>query len=363
MTSLRTRPPRTSSQRKAKDKKPEMEGLRANEAALMGEVLLKINEVHHRYRQEALEANRESLKELSSKFEALQLSQLEQLEAHHTTIRMPIPKYSGKPGEFEDWKESVQNCIKCNDWTDEKRILEMLPAALTGQAQRMYATLSHSQKSSLDTLFSSLRESLDQACKAYNRELFIKAKRLPGESMKNFVNRCSLYIVRADDIKNINESQWAIPFLVEKIYTNLNSWDRKILKSGAGKSEDIHELSERADKLLGMGEEVVGSTHTETYNRGWHNQPPYVENHHMEETWENDHGRNHSAPRPPRSSHKTQEKAEATKNTHKPRPGGGASRPPEPPEQDDEQKGNECSLGEVEQSNHLNCEFKGTLVN
>ena len=196
MTSLRTRPLRTTQQRTLKaNKLAEMEGEKTKTAeetglgAQLGEILLKMNEAHHRYRQEDLAASRESLKEISNKFEALQLTQLKRLEAHHTTMRTAIPKYSGKPGDFDDWKEGVLNCIKCNDWTDEKRILEMIPAALTGQAQRVYASLNQTQKASLDILFSSLKESLDPACKSHNRDLFIKAKRLPGESMRNFVSR------------------------------------------------------------------------------------------------------------------------------------------------------------------------------
>merc|ERR1711954_621225 len=98
----------------------------------------------------------------------------------------------------------------------------------------------------------------------------------PGESMKAFISRCSTYITRADEIDNISEIPWAVPFLVGKIYGNLNPWDRKILKSGAGKSEDINELSEKADELLAISEEVVGSLHQVCQQGIYQNQPRHA---------------------------------------------------------------------------------------
>ena len=257
------------------------------------QILLKMNADNQKFRQadkkvqsESLkvltDAHTESLRVLSDKLEALQLNQLKSLEAQRTSIKTPLPKYSGKAGEFDDWKSGVLNCIKMNDWTDEKRILEMLPGSLTGQAIRAFNSLPNNQKTSLETVFAALKESLDPACKTLNREMFIKAKRNPGESMRAFVSRCNQYVMRADEIDNVEDSPWAKPFIVEKIYANLNPWDRKILRGGVGKSVQL--LCEKADELLALNEDVVGSIHCEIAEGPWHSQLPPVLN---EPQWQN----------------------------------------------------------------------------
>ena len=71
-------------------------------------------------------ANEASLKLLTEKLEALQLAQIKNIESQKATVKTPLPKYSGKAGEFDDWKQGVLMCIKMNDWTDEKRIIDML---------------------------------------------------------------------------------------------------------------------------------------------------------------------------------------------------------------------------------------------
>ena len=192
--------------------------------------------------------------------------------------------------------------------------------------------------------------------------------------MRNFVSRCSLYIVRADDINNINESPWAIPFLVEKIYANLNSWDRKILKSGAGKSEDIQELSEKADELLGMSEDVVGSLNPtldpppttnhpapradyQTGGRGWHSQPPYPQNYRRRASWQNNNWGNHGGYRQQSQgfmNHDRRRQGEATHPTHKPRPGGGAALPSQMAGRVSKQKSNNGAPVVAREANPLN---------
>ena len=107
-----------------------------------------------------------------------------------------------------------------------------------------------SQKTSLDILFTALKESLDPVCRYLNREQFIRAKRNTGESMRSFISRCSMYIMRADEINDVAESPWANSLILEKIYANLSPWDRKILKKAAGMSEDVQLLCEKADKYI-----------------------------------------------------------------------------------------------------------------
>ena len=303
---------RTKYQRVAKKSKSNMEGEKSKTdeqeglGSLVSEMMVKLTELNEKFRREESEANRSSLKDITNQFQAMQLSQMKKIDAQNATIRTPLPKYSGKPGEFLDWREGVQKCIKNNGWEDEKRILDMLPMALTGQAYSVFAALAAEQKTSLESVFASLKQSLDPGCRDHNREQFIRAKRSPGESMRAFISRCSTYITRADEIDNITDSPWAVPFLVEKIYGNLNPWDRKILKSGAGKSDDIHELTEKADELLAMSEDVVGSLHQEGHHGVYQGQvrqdwgPPRPRG---KEGWRNENQLSPRSTGPPRYHH------------------------------------------------------------
>ena len=276
---MTTKQPRTSLARQAKDKTAmtsEPEKGVGTVGTTLDQLLIKLNADNERFRQADKKAHSENLKMLSDKLEALQLAQMKSLEAQRTSIKTPLPKYAGKVGEFDDWKAGVINCIKTNDWRDEKRVLEMIPGCLTGPACRVYNSLPDARKRSLEALFAALKESLDPTCKTLNRELFIKAKRNPGESMRSFISRCNQYIMRADEIDNIAESPWANSFVVEKIFANLAPWDRKILKSTVGKSEEVQMLCEKADELLALSEDVVGSLHQEGIDRPWNSQPPQI---------------------------------------------------------------------------------------
>ena len=247
---------------------------REAEKLTVEDIFVKMNEENHKFRVAQRTATNDCLKLLTEKLEAIQITQAKSLEAQRTSIKTPLPKYNGKAGEFDDWKESVMNCIKSNNWTDERRTLEMLPGCLFGQAQAVFKSLCGPQKSSLDGLFAALKEALDPGSKSHNRELFLRAKRAHGESMHSFVSRCNQYIKRADDIESVDESPWAGPFIVEKIYANLNAIDRKILKISAGMTEDVQILCSKADELLLMSEDVVGSLNWEQTNKKWKGQRP-----------------------------------------------------------------------------------------
>ena len=243
-------------------------------ATALGKLIVQVQEESRKDREKDREDSNKQLMLLTDKLENIQLAQIKNNESQKLSIKTPLPKYGGKPGEFHDWKLAVLNCIKLNYWRDEKRILEMLPSALTGQAARVYVSLSTTQKLTLDSAFQALKDSLEPEGKAMNRELFIKAKRNPGESMRSFVSRLGQYVSRADEIDDIAESQWANPFIIEKIYTNLGPHDRKILKCTSGKEEDIQLLCTKADELIMISEDIVGAIGQEPQNRGWQSQPP-----------------------------------------------------------------------------------------
>ena len=163
---------------------------REAEKLTVEDIFVKMNEENHKFRVAQRTATNDCLKLLTEKLEAIQITQAKSLEAQRTSIKTPLPKYNGKAGEFDDWKESVMNCIKSNNWTDERRTLEMLPGCLSGQAQAVFKSLSGPQISSLDGLFAALKEALDPGSKSHNRELFLRARRAHGESMHSFVSRC-----------------------------------------------------------------------------------------------------------------------------------------------------------------------------
>ena len=243
-------------------------------ATALGKIMIQMQEEGRKDREREREESNKNLLLLTSKLESLQHAQTSNLEAQRLSIKTPLPKYAGKQGEFHDWKLAVLNCIKLNDWREERRILEMLPSCFSGQAARVYSSFTSSQKNSLDTVFQALKESLEPEGKALNREMFIKAKRKPGESMRAFISRCSQYIVRSDEVDDIADSPWAAPFLIEKVYANLKHSDMKILRCTIGKTEDIQLLCTKADELISLSEEVVGALGQEGQARGCQSQPP-----------------------------------------------------------------------------------------
>ena len=280
-STLGTRKTRSSVISKTKDAQPEMasEGTEktggegesiSSLITMMGKMMMRIDENN---RKEMAE-NRKQQKELSEMYQKSQEENVKALEAQRMSSKTPLPKYSGKPGEFDDWKQNVTYCIKCNNWTDEQRVLDMIPSSLTGQAQRVFRGFNNKQKESLDAIFNALKDMLEPEGKALNRELFVKAKRNPGETMKAFISRCNQYVARADEIDNGEDSLWAKPFIIEKIYTNLNASDRKLLKAIMGKSEDVQLLNAKADELISLSEDVVGSLSQYPQTRGWQSQPP-----------------------------------------------------------------------------------------
>ena len=120
-------------------------------------------------------------------------------------VETPLPKYNGERGKFHNWRDKLLSCIKCNDWKDEGRILEIIPLALTGEAKNVFQSLSKKQKSSLDLVLASLKEVLEPNYKSYYRNLFFQSKRDPGETMRAFVSRCELYVKRADDVEDLSK--------------------------------------------------------------------------------------------------------------------------------------------------------------
>ena len=83
-----------------------------------------------------------------------------------------------------------------------------------------------------------------------------------------------MYVSRVDVIENGADSQWAKPFIIEKIFSNLLVDDRKILKCKLGNTEDIQILCKKADELISSSERVVGAFDQGNRGRGWQHRLP-----------------------------------------------------------------------------------------
>ena len=277
---------------------------------------------------ERLQVLAERLRVLAERFEALQLAQIKSQESQRTSIEVPIPKFNGgKPSEFDEWKDAVRNCIKCNGWTDEKRIIEMLPVSLSGQAYRAYSLLTLAQKGSLEAIFAALKSQLDPKSKSYNRKLVLEVKSSPNEALHSFVSCGTQCRVRSDECAVVDEGTWANKVLPRKIYTNLNITDTKIKRSSAGEVEYTQILCGKADELLNLSEELVSSATCQgdgsRPERACQNEPP--KNRSYNGQWSNEYGRDF---RPGNNVHAPVFRPRRNKNyTQMVRPGGSRGYP------------------------------------
>ena len=161
--------------------------------------------------------------------------------------------------KFDDWENALKKCIQCNGWSDDKRIVELLPSCLSGLAERTYRDLQDCEKETLNTALTSMRSILDPNGAARNRHLFIHSRRYPGEPMSIFVYRLKQYVEKMNDSKHSGDHSWCKSLMVQKIYENLNTFDAKLLRGINGKSEDIEVLCKKADDLIVVSEEAIRS--------------------------------------------------------------------------------------------------------
>ena len=87
----------------------------------------------------------EGIKLMANQLADLRLTHMDQLDNQRRTIKTPIPKYGGNPGEFEDWKRNLLTCVDNNGWKSDE-VMGLLPGALVGEAYRVFQTLSAKEK-------------------------------------------------------------------------------------------------------------------------------------------------------------------------------------------------------------------------
>ena len=124
-------------------------------------VWAKLEERRLKVEEEMENTSGKVMKEIMEKLETIKVKNSK------IVVETPLPKYNGERGKFHNWRDKLLSCIKCNDWKDEGRILEIIPLALTGEAKNVFQSLSKKQKSSLDLVLASLKEVLEPNYKSY----------------------------------------------------------------------------------------------------------------------------------------------------------------------------------------------------
>ena len=75
--------------------------------------------------------HREDTALLAAEFEKLRIEK----EQSRGRVTQKLPNYDGSNLDFDEWEEKVIAISKCNNW-DVGKLLEALPASLSGQSKR-----------------------------------------------------------------------------------------------------------------------------------------------------------------------------------------------------------------------------------
>ena len=163
-----------------------------------------------------------------------------------------LPEFDGTNMNIDDWEEKVREIIIANDW-DIGLILVYLPLSLKGQARQSFNNLRGEDTLSKESLFQAIRYRLDPEVDTRNKENFINAKKLPGESMISFIDRCRTFIKRSGGDATEN---FAIQMLKRKVMENIQSTDRKVLLVMLKATDDLDKIASIADAMMSRGETI-----------------------------------------------------------------------------------------------------------
>ena len=188
---------------------------------------------------------------LAGEFEKLRLEK----EQSRNRLTQKLPTYDGTNLDFDDWEEKVEAVIKCNDWTLSK-LLEALPASLTGQSKRSFDMLTEDDKRTKDALFHGLRVRIDPTSEKKNKERFILARKGIGESVITFIDRCRMYIRRSGGDP---KEHFAIEMLKTKVLESLSPTDKKILHATMGSNDELDKIIATADAMVGAQVDMIGA--------------------------------------------------------------------------------------------------------
>lgn len=212
-------------------------------------------EVHEKIRLEEKKDNSKQIKIITEQLARLEAIHQDSITTNKNMIRHPVPHFDGS--NLEEWINQIQNCKKANSWTDEK-IIEFIPLALVGQASQLFRSFSANEKLTLDNIIEGFKSRLEPKKKSYNRNLFMNAKRNPGESIRAFVIRCTGYILNAEDASSIEKILWAETYLMEKVLQSVSELDRKILQSH-GQQDNLESLLQMTDDVVTLDDEFIGN--------------------------------------------------------------------------------------------------------
>ena len=137
-----------------------------------------------------------------------------------------LPVFNGENHNIFDWQEKVEDVMRNNGWNFTK-LLQALPASLTGIAKRAFNELSDEDKRDDSALFLGLRHQIDPFADKKCRALFRTVRRGSGESMSAFISKLRTYIRRSGN----DPSQPLIrDMLRDRVYENLPTSNLILLK-------------------------------------------------------------------------------------------------------------------------------------
>jgi hypothetical protein len=200
-------------------------------------------------------ARRDELEAITKRFEDIQIAQDRAREMARMSLNQLLPKLANCD-VFDEWREHVVQQCRANHWTDDVRIIEMVPSALNGNARRAFNLLQPEQKRDLETMFDELKLQLNPQADANNRRRFLMSEKQPGESMSAFINRVRTYLGRFTE--NVALDPLAREILKEKVFSNLKGTERKILRTAVDPKDcTLETLVQKADMLLNESNEAV----------------------------------------------------------------------------------------------------------
>ena len=164
-----------------------------------------------------------------------------------------LPNFNGENMDFDDWEDSIEQVIICNEWTF-KLLMDYLPISLQGSAKEAFIHLNPNDKETKQKMFMGMRSKIAPESKEKNMKLFEKAEKHPGESMAIFMDRCRTYLKRSGH--NI-WSNVIMGWLEMKLKNNLGQLEQKIVSLKIQDGDDLKAAVETADMLLNCNDEKV----------------------------------------------------------------------------------------------------------
>ena len=175
-------------------------------------------------------------------------------EKARARILQKFPDYDGTNINFNEWEDKVVAIMQCNDWSLSE-LLECLPISLNGMAKQAVNNLREEDKISTESFFRALRLKLDPESETRNRKHFMDAKKLIGESMTTFIDRCRMFIRRSSGDP---EERFIVELLKGKVMDNIQLTDKKILQAALKPTDDLDNIVFKADSMMVSRPERIG---------------------------------------------------------------------------------------------------------